>query len=213
MNLTIRSVLWFCFAAMLISVPVFLVARSDGRPLNNAGLQDIQTTSPQTKGRKEPILPPYGFSEITPPGEWSAVAVFDVNQTNDPDVPVVIVGLGSYAGKGAWAKQLMVDNVTLQNRSQNEIKSVKLGWIILTDEDRKAGKNRNAALREGFTNDLAATISPDRLGKLFDLRIDFVKETKDLIESGTLNGRAFIQLRVAEVEFTSGSSWKEGSAL
>jgi hypothetical protein len=213
MSSTIRFVLWFSFAAMVFAVPAFLFARSDDRPLANLGPQDVQSTSEQSKRTTKPILPPYEFSEITPPGKWSAVAVFDVNQANDPDVPVVIVGLGSYSGKGAWAKQLMVDNVTLRNRSPDQTKSVKLGWMIITEEDSKAGKDRAAALKEGVTVHLPVSIQPDRFGKLSDLRIDFVKETKELIKSGKLISRAFIQIRVAEVEFTNGSIWKDGRVV
>lgn len=208
MNSRIHPILWQCFVVLLIGVRVLIVARADEQP-NGPVFQGVQPE--QKKEDKKPILPPYGFSEITPPGKWSAVAVFDVNQTNDPEVPVVIVGLGAYAGKGDWAKQLMVDNVTLRNRSQNQMKSVKLGWIIMTSEDRQAGKDRNAALREGFTDALFAELLPDQLQKLPNLRIDFVKEAKDLITSGKLTGMAFIQVSVAEVEFVDGSIWKAKS--
>lgn len=214
MRLQTRSLLFLSFTAVLISVPIFLVTQIDAQPwLENSGPQETQSPSEQTRERKKTILPPYGFSEITPPGKWSAVAEFDVSQTNDHDIPVVIVGLGSYAGKGAWAKQLMVDNVTLRNRTEKEIQSIKLGWIIITAEDRKAGKNRHAALRDGFTNVLPVRIPPDRMAKLEDLQIDFVKEAKDLITSGKLNGMVFIRLRVVEVEFADGLSWREGAAV
>ena len=173
-------------------------------------MQNGQTEQVQTEKHKKSILPPYGFSEATPPGDWAAIAEFDVSQTSDPDVPVVIVGLSSYSGKGQWAKQLMVDEVSLRNRSPNPVRFVRLGWIIISAEDRKAGKKRSAALREGFTEDLAATILPTRVVKLHDLQIDFVKKAKDLIRSGKLSGTAFIRLRVAEVEFIDGSIWTEG---
>ena len=214
MNSFVRSILLSCFAATLLSVPVFMVARSnDGKSPNNTSAQEVQSTPEQTKQRKKIVLPPYGFSEITPLGTWTAVAEFDVSQSSDVDVPVIIVGLGSYAGKGAWAKQLMVDNVTLRNQSTNQIKAVKLGWIVLTAKDREARKNRNAALREGFTQDIAVSARPGQMEKINNLHIDFVKETKDLITSGKINGMVFIRLRVSEVEFANGSRWKEGQAL
>lgn len=100
MNSRIHPILLLCFTAILISVPVLLVARSDSnQSSNHASPQDVQSTPAQTKEHKKIILPPYGFSEITPPGKWTAVAEFDVSQSNDLDVPVVIVGLGSYGGK------------------------------------------------------------------------------------------------------------------
>jgi hypothetical protein len=214
MRLQTRSLLFLSFTTVLLSVPIFLVTQSNAHLWrDNTASQESQATSEQTRERKKTILPPYGFSEITPPGKWSAVAEFDVSQTNDPDIPVVIVGLGSYAGKGAWAKQLMVDNVTLRNRTQKQLRSVKLGWIIITVANREAGKNRNAALRDGFTDVLSVRIPPDRMAKLEDLQIDFVKEAKELIKSERLNGMAFIRLRVAEVEFTDGPPWREGSAV
>lgn len=128
MNSRIRllPILLVC-GAVLISATVLLFARPTAGRLTNPELQDIESPPSQSNGRKKRILPPYGFSEATPPGRWAAIAEFDVTQTNDPDIPVVIVGLASYAGKGEWAKQLMVDDVTLRNRSGNLIESVKLG--------------------------------------------------------------------------------------
>lgn len=172
MRLQTKSLLFVALTALLLSVPISWVTHSDAHlSLDNAPSQRAQSTSEPTKERKKTVLPPYGFSEITPPGQWSAVAEFDVSQTNDPDIPVVIVGLGSYAGKGAWAKQLMVDNVTLRNRTEKQITAVKLGWIMITAADREAGKNRNAALRDGFTSFLSVRIPPDRIAnsKIFKL--------------------------------------------
>ena len=107
----------------------------------------------------------------------------------------------------------MVDNVTLRNQSPEQISSVKLAWIIITAEDREARKNRNAALREGFTTDLSARTRAGQMEKLHDLHIDFVKEAKDLITSGKINGMVFIRLRVSEVQFATGSTWKESTAI
>ncbi|HSE30606.1 MAG TPA: hypothetical protein VLA93_03410 [Pyrinomonadaceae bacterium] len=201
-----------CSAAALISATGLLSTRANETPLTK--FQDVAPTQPQTKKPKKRVLPPYGFSETTPPGTWAAIADFDISQTRDPDIPVIIVGLSSYAGKGLWAKQIMVDEVTIRNRSATSIDSVRLGWIIIRDEDRRAGKNRRAALRDGFTPRLAVEMLPDReFGKIPDLNLDFVKEARDLIKSGTLTGVTFIRLRVAEVRFADGSVWKESDAV
>jgi len=204
-----RLLVLVCYAAVLISATI-LAARPVQVRSNNPAAQDVEPPPAQTRGHKKRVLPPYGFSEATPPGKWDAIADFDVPQTNDPDVPVVIVGLASYGGKGAWEKQLMVDDVTLLNRGPNLVKSVKLGWIILTETDRNAGKNRRAALNEGFTIDYPIAILPERVGKVKDLNIDFVKESKGVIQSGRLNETGFIRLRVVAVEFANGSVWREG---
>jgi hypothetical protein len=215
MSTPIRPLLLLCVTAILVSVPVLLAARSDKRDLllNQGTAQDVEVQPAQTKERKKIVLPPYGFSEITPPGNWTAVAEFDVSQSSDLDVPVVIVGLASYGGKGAWAKQLMIDDVTLRNQSQKQLKSVKLAWIIITDEDRQARKNRSAALVEGFTTALPASARPGQMEKFQNLQIDFVKEAKELFKSGKINGIVFIRLRVSEVLFADGSIWKESTAI
>ena len=214
MNSTIRRLLLIGCVTGLLTVPVMLVARSNQQKLQeNPALQEAQSLEEKTKQHKKEIPPPYGFSEQTPPGDWAAIAEFDVNQKDDPYAMAIIVGLASYGGKGQWAKQLMVQDVTIRNRSTSVIKSIKLGWIIITAEDRQAKKNRSAALREGFTERMPVAILPDKLGKLRDLHIDFVKEAKDLIRTGKITGLTFIRLRVAEVEFDNGFIWKEGPAM
>jgi hypothetical protein len=56
----------------------------------------------------------YGFSEEAPGGDWSAQSDIDVTQSNDPNVPVVIAGIRSYAGKGKWGKHVMVERSLLR---------------------------------------------------------------------------------------------------
>lgn len=212
MNLLVHRLIVVCFAVMFFIFPFWFVARSDNETPRRSSLAQ-QEVPPKPAKKQREILPPYGFTEITPAGKWHAAADFDISQTHDPDVPVVIVAMSSYAGKGAWAKQFMVDEVTIKNNSSNPIKSVRLGWIILNDADRTAGKNRRAALREGFTNDISKSIEPGQMRKLRNLHIDFVKEAGDLIRSGKINGLAFVRLRVSEVTFENDSNWKEGAAI
>jgi hypothetical protein len=213
MNSRVYRLVLICFATSLFVLPVWLVARSGNFNKRSSSQQVVQSTPEQIKHKRQ-ILPPYGFSEITPGGTWSAVADFDNDQTHDPDVPVGIVAMDSYAGKGAWAKQLMVDNVVLRNNSKDQVKSVQLGWIILSAKDKKeVGKNRSAALRERFTKDLPISVLPGKMNKVHNLHIDFVKETGDLIQSGKINGLTFIYLRVAEVTFVNESIWKERTAI
>lgn len=142
----------------------------------------------------------------------------DSEQTENPDVPVVIVGLGAYAGKGAWAKQLMVDNLMLTNRGASEAITVKLGWSIVDTDMVRATMNRNSpllrksSLLEGFI-ELPTSISPGKMQTLRDLQIDFVKRARELIRSAKLKGEAVIRLRVAEATFMNGSVWNEQTEI
>jgi hypothetical protein len=128
MNPRIRLLLILLVAGVLISATLLLAARANENRLTDRVLQEVEPPATQTtKVHKKRILPPYGFSETTPQGSWAAIAEFDISQTDDPNTPVVIVGLASYGGKGQWAKQVMVDEVTVRNRTSNFVKSVKLG--------------------------------------------------------------------------------------
>jgi len=151
----------------------------------------------------------YGFSEPSPAGDWVVRADFDISQSNDPDVPVVLAGIRMYGGKGAWQKQLMIESVTLSNRTQKQIQEVKLGWIILSEQDRKARKNREAALLDGYTKPFQMKVSWDRFAKVQPVLIDFVKLAKPLVQGGSLDGSFFIRVRVSEVYFSDDSVWKE----
>ncbi len=118
------------------------------------------TTNPFSNQERSAIANNYGFSEATPPGNWSATAVFDLEQVHDPRLPAVIVGIRSYAGKGKWGKQLMVDTVTVKNQSETPIDSVKLGWRIIDADDQSAVKNREAALVQSYSSFLHKSIAP-----------------------------------------------------
>lgn len=150
----------------------------------------------------------YGFSEATPSGDWVAKADFDIFQSHD-SMPVVLAGIRTYNGKGAWRKQLMIESVTLKHQSQKSIDAVKLGWIIISEQDRNAGKNREAALLEGYTKPLKLESSTGQFKKLKSVLIDFVKQAKPLVRNGTLNGKFYIRIRLSEVYFNDGSMWKE----
>jgi hypothetical protein len=65
-------------------------------------------------------------------------ADFDINQTHDPTIPVVIAVIKSYVGKGNWRKHLMIERIVLKNRTSKAIKTYKLAWIIMSAEDQNA---------------------------------------------------------------------------
>jgi len=169
------------------------------------------TTNPFSNQERSAIANNYGFSEATPPGNWSATAVFDLEQVHDPRLPAVIVGIRSYAGKGKWGKQLMVDTVTVKNQSETPIDSVKLGWRIIDADDQSAVKNREAALVQSYSSFLHKSIAPHGMRLLKNLNIDFVKEAKALIKDGILSQRLFIRLRLSAVRFSDGSIWEESA--
>ena len=151
----------------------------------------------------------YGFSETTPVGAWSAQADIDTAQLDDPQVPVVVAGFRIYAGKGDWRKQLMIQSVTVTNRSSKAVSKVKLGWIIISKEDRNARKNQEAALVKGHTSLFDAEGDSQTLSRIKSVYLDFVKQAQPLLKSGALNGDFYIRIRVSEVHFADGSLWRE----
>src|SRR5689334_22596071 len=114
MNFPVHRLVVVCFAVMFFIFPFWFVARSDNETPRRSPVAQ-QEVPPKPAKKQREILPPYGFTEVTPGGKWQAAADFDTTQKRDPDVPVVIVGMSSYAGKGAWARQFMVDEVTVKN--------------------------------------------------------------------------------------------------
>lgn len=151
----------------------------------------------------------YGFSEPSPAGNWVVRADIDLSQSDNPDVPVVLAGIRMYGGKGAWRKQLMIESATLSNRTHKQIQAIKLGWIILSEQDRNARKNREAALVDGYTESFQVTPPLESFTKLKSVLIDFVKLAKPLVQGESLDGSFFIRVRVSEVSFSDGSVWKE----
>ena len=194
----------FVLLCACLSALAFLRSGSTTVVTDNNALASRQEQSPMQKD--------YGFSVTTPKGNWSATADIDLQQTDDPNIPVAVVGVRSYAGKGDWGRQLMIDTVTIHNRSAKAVSAVKLGWVILNAEVRAAGKNREAALVQGNAAVQNVAIKPQKMRKLPQLNIDFVKEAaKSLVKANTLDGDYFIKMRVSEVEFADGSVWQEDS--
>jgi len=151
----------------------------------------------------------YYFSEPGPAGNWFFPgADFDTNQTNNANLPVVIGGLTMYMGKGDWLRHLMIESIVLRNRSGKPIKAFRLSWIIMTDEDRRLGKNRDAALLAGQT-DLIDPGLTDIEGRTKPFDFEVVKAAKPLVKNGTLNGTFFITIRLSEVHFQDGTVWTE----
>ena len=154
----------------------------------------------------------YFFTERGPSGDWFfEVADFEL-QSRDPNIPVVIGGIGSYMGRGDWQKHLMIENIVLVNRTPKVIKSFRLGWIIMSAEDHRVGKNREASLLEGQT-DLIEPGFTNFGGRTKPFYFEVIKAAKPLIKNGILSGNFAIRIRLIEVRFEDGSGWTENQAL
>jgi hypothetical protein len=140
------------------------------------------------------------------------VADFDLSQIDNSDIPVVIVGIRSYVGKGNWRKHIMIESVVLKNRSVKALKAFRLGWFIMTAEDRQAGKNREAALVQGYT-DLIQADSAEHGGRTKPFYFEVLKAARPLIKNGILTGTYAFRIRLSEAIFDDGSIWNESQTL
>lgn len=124
-----------------------------------------------------------------PKGKWAVSAIPDVSQATDTTTPVVLSGLSSLFGRKELGGFLKVIAVKLTNRSAKDVVAVRLGWIIVTAEDRLALKpDKEAKKAEGATPLFAADIAPRKAKKADSPIIDFLAEAKPLLKNGALNG-------------------------
>jgi hypothetical protein len=154
------------------------------------------------------------FSEEKPQGKWSVAAVPDLAQATDTTTPVVVSGLSSLIGYKQWGGFLKVISVKLNNRSSDTVAAVRLGWSIVTAEDRLAMKpDWEAKLAEGATPLFEINVLRNREKKTDSPVINFMQEVRPLIKNGALNGDYFIKVRVVEALFADGLSWREGESV
>lgn len=170
---------------------------------------------PQGGGQEKP--PPdenHSFSEEAPRGKWSVSAIPDVQQAEDGVAPVFVSGISSVMGTDKWAGMLKVVQVKLTNRSPKEARSVRLGWVIITAEDRAARKpDREAKLASDTTPSFDVNLPAGESKRLDSPVINFIKEARPLIKDGALNGDFYIKVRVREVLFADGTSWVDGETV
>lgn len=195
--------------AVLIGCFGFLLLESDPSQANPQN--PVRKPTP-TKDKPRPDNA-YHFSDPTPSGDWLGQPDIDILQSNNPDIPVVIAGIKSYVGKGNWRKQLMLESVVLKNRTFQAVSAVKFGWIIITEQDNNARKNRDAAMAHGFTQLVDVELPAQGMRREIPLYIDFVKEAKPLIKAGVLTGTFFLRARITEVHFEDGSVWTENDSI
>jgi hypothetical protein len=106
----------------------------------------------------------------------------------------------------------MIESVVLKNRSVKAVKSFRIGWFIMKAADREAGKNRDAALVQGYS-DLIPAVSAEHGGRTKPFYFEVLKAAKPLIKNGVLEGAYAFRIRISEVIFDDGSSWNESQAL
>jgi hypothetical protein len=148
-----------------------------------------------------------------PKGTWAVSAIPDVSQATDTTTPVVLSGLSSLFGRKELGGFLKVIAVKLTNRSAKDVVAVRLGWIIVTAEDRLAMKpDKEAKKAEGATPLFETHIAPRKAKKADSPIIDFLAQAKPLLKNDALDGEYIIKVRVVEAEFADGTIWREQDA-
>ena len=102
----------------------------------------------------------------------------------------------------------MIQSVVLNNHVAKPVSAVKFGWIIITEQDFEARKNRDAAVVGGYTQAFDLELSPLAM-KRIPVYIEFVKEAKSLIKAGVLSGTFYLRIRISELHFKDGTAWAE----
>jgi hypothetical protein len=167
-----------------------------------------QTTNPCDNPKH---LPP-SFFEVPPgpQGDWRLSLSPDTNQSDDPLVPVVVDGVGAIQGP-ANRRGLRLGCGVLKNRSDKEIASVRLRWILIDSQNRaliaQNGYNSDTVLVEGHSDPLDLTISANSFRRTDFSIINFVTVTERLTKNGILHGDYYLFIGMYEVRFGDGSVW------
>ena len=156
---------------------------------------------------------PASFFEVPvgPQGDWTAVALPDPLQSDDPLVPVVVAGAGGIQGPSD-RRGMRLGCGTLRNRSQKSVTAVLLRWILIRRQDhlgiRQNGFSADTVLIDGHTPAIELTISPDSIRRTDFSIINFASVTQGLTRNGILSGDYFLYVGVYQVLFEDGSVWK-----
>jgi hypothetical protein len=146
-----------------------------------------------------------------PQGNWTASFSLDLQQENDPLVPVIVVGAGGIQGP-ANRRGLRLGCGVLKNRSQKSVTAVQLRWILVRDQDRAAiiqnGYTSETVLVEGHAPLIELTISKENFRGADFSSLSFASLTQGLTKDGLLTGDYFLYVGVHEVQFGDGSVWK-----
>jgi len=188
-------IVFFALLLCLAALPVFDFPVSRGQ-------QSVTPPSPAPEPeRKVPDYSRY-FTEEGPRGQWHVSAVRDENQSFDGQAPVAVDRVRSIVAEGPWSN-LIVQTVGFQNRSRKPVKEVRLKWIL--------SREGTPVVLQGHIASLDARIPKGgRLEVELPPVLNFARLSKPLIRDGALNGDFLLSLRVSEVVFDDGSTWKDG---
>ena len=160
---------------------------------------------------------PSSFFEIPygPQGDWRATVSPD-HQSDDPLLPVVVAGAGAMQGP-AERRGMRLGCGVLKNRSEKQVVSVSLRWILVRNQDRalifQNGYTADIVLVEGHTQPIELIIQKDSFRRTDFAIIDFATITAHLKKSGILSGDYFLYVGVYQVQFADGSIWTAEPAV
>jgi hypothetical protein len=145
------------------------------------------------------------LTEEAPRGKWQIAAHGDSSQRVVADAPVQVEHVQSLLGGGKWAN-LIVRKVGIKNTARKSVRSVKLKWIISTEEV--------PVVLDGYTSSFDVEI-PTQGARDIELPpvINFLALSKPLVKDGKLDGDFLLSLRVSEVTFDDGSTWEDEGAF
>lgn len=150
---------------------------------------------------KEPSAERSSFSVKGPQGAWSVAFIPDKVQT-PANAPVKVHATQTLTGNEKW-NDLKLINVELSNYSDKTVLGVAIRWIITPKSDR------SYMLHQGYPGLFEAHLLPGETKTVEAPIIDFAKIATPLIKDGTLSGDFVVKIRVCNVEFEDGSSWRE----
>lgn len=182
-----RNIRLFFFAFALVGLGVF-----------SQTLTTIAQNS--TKGKQEQ-------SEPLPKGKWSVMTLFDNKQYYDPSVPIQLTRGTSALGEGYNSGLI---ELIIKNRTSKNITALKIRYYLTTREDHET------VLFQGPPLDIVSRRAKERptlpanQKRTFEVKDGkFTKLLKPLVKDGALNGEFALVLKISEVIFEDGASWKE----
>ena len=160
----------------------------------------------------DPDKLPASFFEVPegPQGDWRATHLPDLSQSKDPQMPVVVAGVGAIQGP-VGHRGMRLGCGVLKNRSDKSVSSVVLRWILINTQDRPKiidkGYTSDTVLAHGQTVPITLAIMPDSIRRADFSVIDWRVVTQTLTREGKLSGDYFLCVGVYQVTFQDGSVW------